>query len=80
VQNYEIKIYIRNRYREGTFWEYLDIVVENPSAARNVFRRVYDMILTYGRETFTQFKKELTRYTCFCDPIDHRADAMRPLA
>ncbi len=41
------------------------------------------MILTYGSETFTQFKQEYTRYHFFSDPIDHGADAIygleRPL-
>src|SRR6476659_3893708 len=73
----------REQHWEGTFWEYLDIVVENPSVARNAFQRVYDMILTYGKESFTQFKNELTRYLFFGDPIDHGADAIygleRPL-
>src|SRR3954447_2494423 len=73
----------REQHWEGTFWEYLDIVVENPSVGRNAFQRVYDMILTYGKESFTQFKNELTRYLFFGDPIDHGADAIygleRPL-
>src|SRR6476659_4921385 len=73
----------REQHWEGTFWEYLDIVVENPSVARNAFQRVYDMILTYGKEPFTQFKNELTRYHFFSDPIGHGADAIygleRPL-
>ena len=50
---------------------------------RNAFQRVYDMILTYGSENFTQFKQEYTRYKFFADPIDHGADAIfgleRPL-
>src|SRR5690349_11183875 len=73
----------REQHWEGTFWEYLDIVIENPSVARNAFQRVYDMILTYGQESFTLFKQELMRYTFFSDPIDHGADAIygleRPL-
>src|SRR6266446_2227390 len=73
----------REQHWEGTFWEYLDIVVENPSIARNAFQRVYDMILTYGKESFSQFKNELTRYHFFADPIGHGADAIygleRPL-
>src|SRR2546421_7688469 len=61
----------REQHWEGTFWEYLDIAVENPSVARNAFQRVYDMILTYGTEAFNQFKQELTRYKYFSDPIDN---------
>src|SRR5437588_10139568 len=73
----------REQHWEGTFWEYLDIVMETPAVARNAFQRVYDMILTYGSEPFTQFKQEYIRYTFFADPIDHGADAIfgleRPL-
>ena len=51
--------------------------------ARNAFQRVYDMILTYGYESYTQFKQEYNRYKFFGDPIDHGADAIfgleRPL-
>ena len=73
----------REQHWEGTFWEYLDIVLENPAVARNAFQRVYDMILTYGSEPYTQFKQEYIRYHFFADPIDHGADAIfgleRPL-
>src|SRR5205807_7338396 len=65
----------REQHWEGTFWDYLDLVMENPAVARNAFQRVYDMILTYGSEPFTQFKQEYIRYTFFPDPIDHGADA-----
>src|SRR5687768_18620145 len=73
----------REQHWEGTFWDYLDIVTENPAVARNAFQRVYDMILTYGSEPFTQFKQEYIRYKFFADPVDNGADAIfgleRPL-
>jgi serine protein kinase len=73
----------REQHWEGTFNEYLDLVLDNPSVARNAFQRVYDMILTYGVENLTQFKQEVTRYKFFSDPVDHGADAIfgleRPL-
>ena len=73
----------REQHWEGTFWEYLDIVSETPAVARNSFQRIYDMILTYGAENFTQFKQDYVRYHFFADPIDHGADAIygleRPL-
>ena len=75
--------HFREQHWEGSFWEYLDIVIENPQVARNAFQRVYDMILTYGTETFTQFKQEVTKYKFFSDPVDRGADAIfgleRPL-
>src|ERR1700733_11213777 len=73
----------REQHWEGSFWDYLDIVQENPSVARNAFQRVYDMILTYGSDTFTQFKQDYNRYKFFADPLEHGADAIygleRPL-
>ena len=73
----------REQHWEGSFWEYLDIVMETPAVARNAFQRVYDMILTYGADNYTQFKQELTKYKFFGDPVDGGADAIfgleRPL-
>lgn len=73
----------REQHWEGSLWEYLDLVVETPVVARNAFQRVYDMILTYGSESYTQFKQEYNRYKFFADPIDSGADAIfgleRPL-
>ncbi|HET6247741.1 MAG TPA: hypothetical protein VFE47_08595 [Tepidisphaeraceae bacterium] len=66
----------REQHWEGSFFEYLDIVQENPAVARNAFQRVYDMILTYGSDPFTQFKHDYTRYRFFGDPIDSGGDAI----
>src|SRR4051812_38480472 len=73
----------REQHWEGSFWDYLEILNENPAVARNAFQRVYDMILTYGSEPFTLFKQDYTRYHFFGDPVDNGADAIygleRPL-
>lgn len=66
----------RQQHWEGSFWEYLDLVQENPAIARNAFQRVYDMITSFGVETFTQFKQEMKRYKFFSDPIGEGADAI----
>ena len=75
--------HFREQHWEGTFWDYLDVVQENPAVARNAFQRVYDMILSYGSESFTQFKQDFIRYHFFGDPVDHGTDAIfgleRPL-
>src|SRR3954470_22913979 len=75
--------HFREQHWEGSFWEYLDIVVEHPAVARNAFQRVYDMVLSYGSENYTQFKQEYIRYHFFADPIDKGGDAIfgleRPL-
>jgi serine protein kinase len=73
----------REQHWEGTFTDYLELVYESPTVARNAFQRVYDMILSYGAESTTQFKQEITKYKFFSDPVDHGADAIfgleRPL-
>jgi len=66
----------REQHWEGSFPDYLDIVSDNPSVARNAFQRVFDMIMSYGHEPYTQFKQEYLRYTFFADPIDHGGDAI----
>ncbi|HRX80144.1 MAG TPA: hypothetical protein P5307_13825, partial [Pirellulaceae bacterium] len=42
----------RKKHWEGSFEEYLDLVRANPKTTRNAFQRVYDMILSYGSETY----------------------------
>ncbi|MCO4769507.1 MAG: serine protein kinase [Deltaproteobacteria bacterium] len=60
----------------GTFAQYLDRVRENPRITRNAFQRIYDMILSYGSEDYVEFKKRITRYRLFDDPIDDGKDAI----
>jgi serine protein kinase len=75
--------HFREQHWEGNFNDYLDLVMENPAVARNAFQRLYDMILSYGVESTTQFKQEVTKYKFFSDPVDHGTDAIygleRPL-
>ena len=66
----------RNLAWNGTFEQYLDIVRENPRVTRNAWQRMYDMVLTHGTEEYVEFKKRITRYKIFDDPIDHGKDAI----
>ncbi len=66
-----MSVIFANSIGKGTFWEYLDMVVENPAVSRNAFQRVYDMILSYGHEPFVQFKQDLMKYHFFSDPVGH---------
>lgn len=61
---------------EGTFEEYLDIVKETPEVTRTAYQRVYDMITSFGTETYTEYKKKITRYKFFDDPYGEGADAI----
>ena len=53
--------HFREQHWEGTFWEYLDLVQENPGVSRNAFQRVYDMVLSYGSESFPPARYSTTR-------------------
>jgi len=66
----------RSLHWEGNFFEYLEMVKKNPAIARNAFQRMYDMVLTHGTDNFIEYKKEITRYKFFNDPIGNGADAV----
>ncbi len=61
---------------EGPFTDYLAIVRENPLVARNAFQRLYDMIISYGTEEYTEYKKKITHYKFFGDPFEDGKDAV----
>ncbi|MCK5688974.1 serine protein kinase, partial [Myxococcota bacterium] len=70
----------RDEYRaqhwEGNFEDYLEVVKKNPSVSRNAFQRIFDMILSYGREEYIDSKKKLVHYFFFDDPDHNGADAV----
>jgi serine protein kinase len=61
---------------EGSFEEYLDIVDKNPKVARSAFQRTYDMVMSFGKEEYTEYKKRITRYKFFNDPYGNGEDAI----
>ena len=50
---------------EGSFWDYLKLVEENPKLVRNSYQRLYDMVLSHGSETFEYCKRKYIRYNFF---------------
>ena len=52
------------------------MVLENPAVARTSFKRLYDMIASYGFETYTEYKKKIMHWKFFDDPIDQGKDAV----
>ncbi|MEX2113087.1 MAG: serine protein kinase [Pirellulales bacterium] len=66
----------RRKNWEGTFEEYLDIVRSNPRVTRNAFERVYDMIMSYGTETYEEYREKRVRYRFFSDPDNDGKDAV----
>ena len=66
----------RKKHWLGTFEQYLDLVRSNPAATRNAFQRVYDMIMSYGTETYEANREKHTRYRFFADPDHGGRDAV----
>jgi serine protein kinase len=66
----------RKKHWEGSFAEYLDLVAADPKVTRNAFERVYDMILSYGCETYEVAREKRVHYKFFDDPEDRGADAV----
>ena len=66
----------RRKTWQGTFEQYLDIVREDPRVTRNAYERVYDMILSYGVESYEENREKRVRYKFFSDPDDGGRDAV----
>ena len=66
----------REQHWEGSFKDYLGLVVANPKVARNAFQRIYDLIVHFKAERYTYLRQELIRYEFFSDPIGNGADAI----
>jgi serine protein kinase len=68
---------------EGSFADYLDIVLRTPAVTRTAFQRLYDMILSHGTEDIYENKDKLTRYKFFTDFAAKHGDGIygldRPL-
>jgi len=60
----------------GTFEQYLSMVIERPAIARTAFQRMYDMIASYGTSSYVEYKKQITHWKFFDDPIDNGKDAI----
>jgi len=60
----------------GSFQDYINIISETPAVTRNAYQRLYDMILSYGSEETVDFKKKITHYNFFDDPIENGTDAV----
>jgi len=66
----------RKKNWEGTLEQYLDMVRQDPKVTRNAFERVYDMVMSYGTESYEQNREKRVRYRFFQDPDQDGADAV----
>ncbi|TNF25629.1 MAG: serine protein kinase [Deltaproteobacteria bacterium] len=74
-ENYKVEDF-RHLHWEGSLQDYIDLVSEDRRIARNSFQRVFDMIMSFGTSTYIEYKKEITRYHFFDDPINNGKDAV----
>jgi serine protein kinase len=66
----------RSLHWVGSFEDYLNIAHQHPEVCRNSFQRVYDMVMSWGSEELTRYKRSLLRFKFFQDPIEHGKDAV----
>ncbi len=57
----------RKLHWEGSFDQYIDLIIENPSVIRTAYQRLYDMILSHGSEEIYELKEKITRFKFFTD-------------
>src|SRR5437773_3134574 len=73
----------RKTHWEGTFEDYLSIVLEHPEVTRSAYQRLYDMILSHGTEEVYENKEKVIRYKFFNSFAAQHGDAIygldRPL-
>ena len=85
MSSVDVNNFIKDHYKaedfshlnwQGNVQDYVDIVSKDPRIARNAFQRIHDMMMSFGTSTYTEYKKEITRYHFFDDPLDNGKDAV----
>src|SRR6266436_3687799 len=73
----------RKLHWEGTFEEYLNVVLEHAEVTRTAYQRLYDMILAHGTEEVYENKEKVMRFKFFTEYATKHGDAIygldRPL-
>jgi serine protein kinase len=61
---------------DGSFEDYLNIVIERPEVTRTAYQRLYDMIISHGTEDSYENKEKVTLYKFFSDFATRQGDAI----
>ena len=73
----------RKLHWEGSFEDYLNLILKTPAITRTAFQRLYDMILGHGTEEVYENKEKITRFKFFTEFAARHGDAVfgidRPL-
>ncbi|QVL33082.1 serine protein kinase [Telmatocola sphagniphila] len=72
---YDVNDY-RKLHWEGTFEDYLNVVLENPKVTRSAYQRLYDMIISYGTEEVYENKEKIIRFKFFTDFATRQGDGI----
>ena len=71
----EVTIY-RDLQWEGTFKDYMSMVLEDPAIIRNAHQRMYDMILQHGSSEYVHQKETMVNFKFFSDPFNNGHEAV----
>jgi serine protein kinase len=66
----------RKIHWEGSFVDYLDIVLKHPEVTRTAYQRLYDMIIFHGVEEVYENREKIIRYKFFTDFASKYGDAI----
>jgi serine protein kinase len=66
----------RKLHWEGTFEDYLNIVLERSDVTRTAYQRLYDMIMSHGAEEVYENKDKVTRYKFFTEFAARHGDSV----
>ena len=61
---------------EGTFEDYLDIVLKQPAVTRTAHQRLYDMIISHGIEESYENKEKVLRFKFFTEHAEKFGDGI----
>src|ERR1044072_7175041 len=76
IRNMQQSSHIQELSWSGSFFDYLNLVRENPRISRNAFQRIYDMIIEKGTVEYIDVKKQMTHYKFFDDEDHDGRDAV----
>ncbi|MCE9530166.1 MAG: serine protein kinase [Planctomycetes bacterium] len=66
----------RKLHWEGTFEDYLNIVIDRPDVTRTAYQRLYDMIQSHGTEEVYENKDRIVRYKFFTEFAARMGDSV----
>jgi serine protein kinase len=66
----------RKLHWEGSFADYLNLVLEQPTITRTAYQRLYDMVMSHGTEESYENKEKVVRFKFFTEFAAKHGDAI----